>query len=107
MIVSAHLSFDMSEVNATNDKHELWIREYLIPTVIDKQQTVNQTKKQNLKKATIDRFTNDGGYLVTQCYKVILELDVDGDDKSIAFFVKVFTTVNSRVLNTYNDWCTF
>lgn len=72
-----------------NDKHELWIHEYLIPTVIDKRQSANPTQKINLKNSTIKKFTNDGGYIITLCYKVIIELNVNGGDETIPFFVKV------------------
>lgn len=86
----------MTEPTVMNDKHELWIRDCLISSVVDKQQTASPAKKINLKNSTIKRFTNDGGYIVTLCYKVVIVLDVDGVDETISFFVKVKVACNLR-----------
>lgn len=84
----------MTEPNVTNDKHELWIRDSLIPLVVNKERTARPTKKINLKSSTVKKFLNDGGYIVTLCYKVVIVLNVDDADERISFFVKVQVLCN-------------
>lgn len=79
------------------DKHGQWIRDCLIPSVVEKQQAACPTEKINLKDAVIQKFTNDGGYIITLCYKVIIVLNVDGGERTISFFVKVVFISKCRI----------
>lgn len=78
----------MTESTMANDQ-ESWIRECLIRTVLDKQQSLVPAKKINLISSSIKKFVNDGGYIITECYNVEIVLDVDGGSKTISLFVKV------------------
>lgn len=92
------LPFNMTETTVNNDKHGLWIRDQLIPLVVEKQQAASPTKKISLKDSSFKKFTNDGGYIITLCYKVIIVLDVDGGERTISFFVKVYSVKVSSVV---------
>lgn len=80
----------MTESTMANDQ-ELWIRECLIRTVLEKQQTLIPAKKINLISSAIKKFVNDGGYIITECYNVNIVLDADGGAKTISIFVKVMS----------------
>lgn len=75
------------------DKREIWINDFLVPFIVDKEklQLKRWCKSLNdvlLKSANIS-LCNNVGVIFTVCYTINIVLDVDGEEKTFAIFVKV------------------
>lgn len=80
------------------DKREVWIIDFLVPFIVDKEKLqLKRCKSVNdvqLKSANISH-CNNVGVIFTVCYTVNIVLDVDGEEETIAIFVKVKLRFNT------------
>lgn len=76
----------------------VWIKETLVPIIVEREKAaLRPTNDVSVKELAINRFHNEGSFLVTICYKVTFVLCVDGDeDRTIGAFVKVKNEIEIR-----------
>lgn len=74
------------------DQRKVWINDFLIPFIINKEKSQLKQRKSTsdvqLKYSEISECNNFDVFF-TICYKTNIVLNVDGEEKTVAVFVKV------------------
>lgn len=74
------------------DRRKVWINDFLIPFIINKEKLQLKQRKSTsdvqLKYSNISECSNLDVFF-TICYKINIVLDDDGEEKTLAVFVKV------------------
>lgn len=86
------------------DKHNIWLSNFLIPYVINKEQSklkkCNSVNDVHFKYANIQQ-GNSNVTLFTICNKIEIVLDVDGKEKTIAVFTKVSSIEQAALASVF------
>lgn len=74
-----------------SDQNTIWIRDTLVPLIVKKEKSMLQSANDvNLKDLSIERFENNGVFLLTICYKLTIVLDIgNGNEHRFSVFIKV------------------
>lgn len=80
------------------EKHKSWINEFLVPYIVNKERECETVNDVHFKSSEIFK-CDDDGCIFTVGYKINIDLNIDGNEKTLSVFVKVKSTqfVFSRI----------